>query len=351
MTDTYHINPRFRAYGKARLDVTMRARDEKEWQQMWREPLNSFPFKFGSGWKFCFEYRVDDFAAEVGFYIDVLGFAVHAFSPHYAQFSSPGGELCISIVQASEGDESTPPDTIRLQLQIRDLERTSKELESRNITYEKSLGIEQDADSTLAGFFRTPHGVRYDLWDQSAGSSSVFEDEDDDFDYDDYDDGDYGDPRLELEVEEKDDGEVDGRDDSDDDLPLNLADLDEDEADRLLNELLGLSDESDDELDSVDDDVEYSDDDDELDGDEHADSHTTDPDEQPSLPSKRSPYSIKQSPVRNAPDRPGQGRASMSHMPGTESRRGPTSWPRDDDRRGTELTYGDLEDDQGYEPD
>jgi len=358
MTAKYHINPRFRAFGKARLDVTLRARDEREWQQLWREPLNSFPFKFGSGWKFCFEYRVDDFAAEVGFYIDVLGFTVRAFSPHYAQFSSPGGELCISIVQAGEGEESTPPDTIRLQLHIRDLEKTCRELESRNVVYEKSLGIEQDAESTLAGFFRTPHGVRFDLWDQSAGLTSVIHDEDDedeDYDYDDYDDEDeFDDPVDEDRIDEdridEDHNDEDSSDDDpiDDGQSLNLAELDEDEADRVLNELLGLTDDTQDHPDLDDD---YSDEEEESDNDEYIEDKQDDAEGRSSSVSKDSTYSIPQNANWNASDRPNQRGVNTSGPPSQQSRGRPLNWPRDDDRRGTELTYGDIEEDPGYEPD
>ncbi len=39
MPSNYHINPRIRAYGKARIDVTRRAKDEIEWQKLWREPV------------------------------------------------------------------------------------------------------------------------------------------------------------------------------------------------------------------------------------------------------------------------------------------------------------------------
>jgi hypothetical protein len=354
MTAKYHINPRFRAYGKARLDVTLRARDEQEWQQMWRQPLNSFPFKFGTGWKFCFEYQVDDFAAEVGFYIDVLGFNVNAFSPHYAQFSSPGGELCISIVQAGEGEDSTPADTIRLQLQIRDIEKTSRELETRNVVYEKSLGIEHDAESTLAGFFRTPHGVRYDLWEQSSGSTSLIDDEDEDYDYDDYEDEDEYDDTV--DEDRIDDDPFDGGQN------LNLAEMDEDEADRVLNELLGLSDDSQSDLDQDaldqtdlddmdDNEDDYTDDAEESDNDDYIDDQSVDAERQASFISKGSKFSIHQNTNWNASDRPIQRGANMSQLPSQQSSSRPVNWPRDNDSRGPELTYGDIEEDLGYETD
>ncbi len=98
MSPTHRIDPRIRALGKARIDVTRRARDEQEWQRMWHAPRFPFPFSWGQGLKHCIQYVVDDFAAEVGFFIDVLGFPVSAFSPNYAQFTTPEEDIYFGIV-------------------------------------------------------------------------------------------------------------------------------------------------------------------------------------------------------------------------------------------------------------
>jgi len=177
MATKYHINPRFRAYGKARIDVTRRARNEQEWQSQWREPMNAFPFSTGAGWQFCFEYRVDDFAAEVGFFIDVLGFPVRAFSPSYAQFISPGGEICFSVLATSEGEESTPPDSIRLSLNVHNFQQASEELIRRGIAYESIPGAELGGPVLQTGYFRSPHGVRIELWNEAGTNTRWQEDE------------------------------------------------------------------------------------------------------------------------------------------------------------------------------
>ncbi len=176
MATKYHINPRFRAYGKARIDVTRRARNEQEWQNQWREPMNDFPFSSGAGWQFCFEYRVDDFAAEVGFFIDVLGFPVRAFSPSYAQFISPGGEICFSVLATNEGEESTPPDSIRLYLNVHNFQQASKELIRRGIAYESIPGAELGGPALQTGYFRSPHGVRIELWNEAGTDTRCQED-------------------------------------------------------------------------------------------------------------------------------------------------------------------------------
>jgi len=169
----YHVNPRIRAYGKARIDITRRARDEEEWQALWREPLNPLPFGFGNGWKFSFEYTVTDYAAEVGFFIDLLGFPIRAFSPVFAQFSVPGDEFGFSVVAAQEGQESTNPETIRIQLSVQDIQCAAEALESRGVAFEKSPAPIQEGSSIISGYFRSPHGVCIELTGESSATAFI----------------------------------------------------------------------------------------------------------------------------------------------------------------------------------
>jgi catechol 2,3-dioxygenase-like lactoylglutathione lyase family enzyme len=172
------VNPRYRAYGKARIDIAQRAQSRDDWQHLWKEPSNSFPFRWGENWKQCIEYKVDDFAAEVGFFIDILGFPVNAFDPDYAMFTSPGRDFYLSIVPAWEGEVSTPPDALRIQFMVDDIFETVDRLEGRSVVFEQ-LPQPCQADSNLfIAFFRTPHGICVDLWgfvdldEEDMGSSA-----------------------------------------------------------------------------------------------------------------------------------------------------------------------------------
>lgn len=317
MSAKYHINPRFRAFGKARLDITLRAKDEQEWQSMWREPLNPFPFNFSSGWKFCFEYKVDDFAAEVGFFIDVLGFSVRAFSPRYAQFSSPREELCISVREVGEREQSTDPDSLRLHLQLSDGEDTITELDRRAIVFEKSMAIEQDGESTLIGFFRSPHGLRFDLWTQNPALFGAAAE----IDYDHMD---------------EDDGPTDT-----DDL-VDIDSLEEDDADRLIDELLGLSPdepERDEDLDETDI----------QEDDEQVDLEDENEDDESSI--ENHPIQNQQQTTLFSSNRNDIQRNTMSYKkpgftrePASISRSRNANWPTDDDRRNGEISYEEIED-------
>ena len=163
MATNYPINPRVRALGKARLDIARRAQSPAEWQALWKPPAHPFPFTWGERWKQCVEYRVDDFAAEIGFFIDILGLPVNALDPDYAMFTSPQGDFFFAVVPADEGD-STPPDAIRLQFMLDDIFATVEELESRGIAFEQPPQRVHPSAALHIATFRTPHGICIDLW-------------------------------------------------------------------------------------------------------------------------------------------------------------------------------------------
>jgi hypothetical protein len=164
METKYPVNSKMRAYGKARIDITKRAKDEQDWQENWREQLHPYPLKFADGWKTCFEYKVDDFAAEIGFFIDFLGFPSSAFSPSYAQFTSPEGDFFIGVSAVQEGEDSSSPDTLRIQFNVLDLFDTISELEDRGIVFEQQPQPIQNNSEIMVGSFRSPHGICIDLW-------------------------------------------------------------------------------------------------------------------------------------------------------------------------------------------
>lgn len=173
MSGKFPINPRFRAYGKARIDIARRARTRRDWDTLWKEPVNPFPFRWGEHWKQCIEYRVDDYAAEVGFFIDILGLPVNAFDERYAQFTGPGGEFYFAVVPVNEGETSTPVEALRMQFMVADLQKTVAELEARGVVMEiKPQPCAPDSALHIASF-RTPHGIAVDLWGKLLESRKV----------------------------------------------------------------------------------------------------------------------------------------------------------------------------------
>lgn len=158
------INPRFRAYGKARIDIAKRANTREDLDHLWKKPTHSFPFSWGSSWRQCIEYKVADFPAEVGFFIDVLGFPVNAFDPDYAMFTSPTGDFYFSVVPARENESPTPQGAIRLQFMVQDIMDTALELERRGVKFDQMPARVADNSSFLIGCFQTPNGIGVELW-------------------------------------------------------------------------------------------------------------------------------------------------------------------------------------------
>jgi hypothetical protein len=160
----YHINPRFRAYGKARIDIAQRAATRDDWDRLWKKSTYPFPFSWGNSWKQCVEYKVADFPAEVGFFIDILGFPVNAFDPDYAMFTSPNGEFYFSVVPVLESEEVTAPNAIRMQFMVEHILETAVELERRGVKFDQWPTQSSENSSLLIGSFRTPNGIGIDLW-------------------------------------------------------------------------------------------------------------------------------------------------------------------------------------------
>lgn len=173
----HHVNPRFRAYGKARIDIAQRAQNEDDWYDLWKESSNPFPFKWGKNWRQSIEYKVDDFAAEVGFFIDILGLPVNAFDPDYAMFTSPGRDFYFSVVPVFEEEESTPPDAIRIQFMVEDIFDLIDELEQRGVVFEQQPQPCEPGSSLYIAYFRTPHGICVDLWGVEHFDEDEYEDD------------------------------------------------------------------------------------------------------------------------------------------------------------------------------
>jgi catechol 2,3-dioxygenase-like lactoylglutathione lyase family enzyme len=155
---------RMRAYGKARIDIARRAKSREDWAQLWKPPAHPFPFQWGRHWKQCIEYQVDDYPAEVGFYIDVLGFPVNAFDPEYAQFTSPEGDFYIAVLPVQPGGKATPPDAIRLQFMVADIQAAAAELERRGVVFERKPEPCFEESRLHIGAFRSPNGMCLELW-------------------------------------------------------------------------------------------------------------------------------------------------------------------------------------------
>ena len=165
MPDKTSLTNKCKSLGEARLKIAAEAKTPEDWERLWNKPAHDYPFKWGDCWKQCIEYFVDDFVSEVGFFIDILGFPPNAFDKCYAMFTSPDRAFYFSIACSTTENKTTPPDSIRIQFMIDDILATAAKLENRGIVFEKKPTHFDEVGSPLfTGFFRSPNGVRIDLW-------------------------------------------------------------------------------------------------------------------------------------------------------------------------------------------
>jgi catechol 2,3-dioxygenase-like lactoylglutathione lyase family enzyme len=280
MATNYPVNPRVRAFGKARLDIAGRAKNQAQWEKLWKHPAFPFPFVWGESWKQCVEYRVDDFPAEVGFYTDILGLPINALDPSYAMFTSPQGDFFFSVVPTHHSESSTPPDAFRLQFMVQDILATTQQLLSRGIDFEQTPQPLHPGSSLSIASFRTPHGINVELWgmvetaitSQVEMSLSTVEENGDE------EDDEKG--NLDTGLDENGDDENKFDDDEEDDELIPVPDGNVDtEAGELESVEEGSEDTDEDELggdQDDDDDFDFDEDDDDFDEDEDDDDYDGD---------------------------------------------------------------------------
>jgi catechol 2,3-dioxygenase-like lactoylglutathione lyase family enzyme len=134
--------------------------------------LNPFPFTWGEPWKLCVEYKVSDYAAEVGFFSDVLGLPVYALNSDIAIFTSPEGDFFFSVASDQGSKAPSEPNSIRLQFMVSDILATVKEFEKRGIVFELPPQTHQSDPPLIISYFRTPNGVIVDLWGRAVSETT-----------------------------------------------------------------------------------------------------------------------------------------------------------------------------------
>ncbi len=154
-----------REAGNKRLAASAPDSSAEERDKLWADSEHPFPFRWGNCWKHTVEYRVADFPAEVGFFVDVLGFDINVLDAGYAMFTHPEREFYISVIPVADGAEPTPPDVFSLQFKLENILDATTEIERRGVTFEQPLehcGGPESLQHTAA--FRTPAGIRIVLW-------------------------------------------------------------------------------------------------------------------------------------------------------------------------------------------
>ena len=125
---------------------------------------NEFAFEFGSCWNQTIEYKVNDFEAEVGFFIDVLGFDCNSISEDYAMLMGPKKECFFSVRKPKENESATPADAITIEFMLADIFETAKKLSDRGIELTKEVSMDVPDYPLYDAKFQTPNGLSVRVW-------------------------------------------------------------------------------------------------------------------------------------------------------------------------------------------
>jgi predicted enzyme related to lactoylglutathione lyase len=164
MLDTSSLLDRARELGRARIDALIPGMRASADAAPWAPAAAGPAFAIGTCWTQCTFYAVDDFEAEVGFYLDILGLKAFTLNAESAMISSAKNEFYIGINRADEDQPATNAASLRVQFMVDDIETVTAELEARGVVFDERPAPESDGSPMWFGTLRAPSGVRVDLW-------------------------------------------------------------------------------------------------------------------------------------------------------------------------------------------
>ena len=159
----------WRALGARRLERAAAARSADDYRAATTGQQHPWTFEWGSCWTATVTYRVADYAAELGFFVDGLGFALNALGPDFCMFAAPDRSWFFCIVPATDEVPATPADAIHLGFMLADVAASAAEIERRGIAFTEPVAPWGDPPGPmLTGALHTPNGIRVELWGMTA---------------------------------------------------------------------------------------------------------------------------------------------------------------------------------------
>lgn len=149
-----------RQLGQRRLDALERIKSREDWLKLWPKPRHDYPFTWGDCWKAVAEFGVKDYAAELGFYLDILGMRVNATWPDHAMIMTPDGDYTFTIHRAKRTATE-----LNLQFMIGNITEAVAALKRRKVTVVQDLKADWGEQSPMRTFkLKSPSGVVITLW-------------------------------------------------------------------------------------------------------------------------------------------------------------------------------------------
>lgn len=113
-----------------------------------------------------FEYAVADFLGEAGFYVEVFGLSIIAFSDDYALFTPAGHDYFVAVRNAGDDFPLARLDGIRMCLMTGDFESAESHLRDHPLAPASAVRMGSPVQRVLD--ITTPAGLAIEIWEDPA---------------------------------------------------------------------------------------------------------------------------------------------------------------------------------------
>lgn len=150
--------------GKKRIEIAGQCQSSEDWEAKWPKTKHPYPFEWGTCWQAVAEFTVKNLEAEVGFFLDMLGFQAKATWQDHVMIMTPDGDYTFTLVRSKDGKHADP-ETLNLQFMLGNIETATSELKERGVELLSELAPEGGDESPMrTSEFVTPSGYRIKLW-------------------------------------------------------------------------------------------------------------------------------------------------------------------------------------------
>jgi Glyoxalase/Bleomycin resistance protein/Dioxygenase superfamily len=152
------------ALGRDRLALAESIQSPEEWKDKWKDAKHEYPFTWGECWKAHVVFAVPHFEAELGFYLDILGFGMNAMWDNHAMLVSPDKGFSF-VIKKGSADMHARPATVHLEFMLGNIEEAFASLRARGVPLTTELVAEWGEDNAMRTCgIKTPSGYCIKLW-------------------------------------------------------------------------------------------------------------------------------------------------------------------------------------------
>lgn len=113
-----------------------------------------------------FEYAVDEYETEVGFYSEVFGFSVIAMTSDYALYTTPANEFHFSIRAADEHHAASKFDGLKLLFMTADFATAEAHIRGSGLI--KDAEVREGSPSQRVLYMTSPAGLSIEIWEDPS---------------------------------------------------------------------------------------------------------------------------------------------------------------------------------------